>query len=194
MEVNFEIIKEYIGGKREGTITNDEASMLTALIWAAKSKDPSTQVGACFINPNGRVISTGYNGAPNGWHDEDFPWGNAKEIGEENTKYPYVIHAEMNGIMNYDGPLKDFDGSTVYVTLFPCTNCSKLLIQAGVKKVVYLIDDRKDTIDNKTSKLMLKQCGIEYIDFATLTKNVSGIDISLNNTKENVKIKRRGEL
>lgn len=186
----YELMKEYLGGKREETLTNDESSMLTAMIWALKSKDPSTQVGSCFVNEEGRVISTGYNGTPKNWKDDDFPWRNdVDNIGERNTKYPYVIHAEMNGILNYKGSIMDFRNSTLYVTLFPCSNCAKLIVQAGIKKVVYLVDDRKDTSDNKHAKILLKNCNVECIDFNELkTKNYEKIKLIEYNKHKKLKL------
>lgn len=188
----YEILEEYLGGKRNSTISNDEACMLSALVWSAKSKDPSTQVGVCFVNEEGRVISTGYNGTPNDWSDEEFPWENDTALlGEENTKYPYVIHAEMNGIVNYNGPISDFKNSTMYVTLFPCVNCAKLIIQAGIKKVIYLCDT-PNTKDNLCSKILLKKCGVECIDFKKLkTKTVSEVGLSLNDARTgNIRVKK----
>lgn len=185
MKQVYEFMEEYLGGKREKTLTNDESSMLTAVIWALKSKDPSTQVGACIVNEDGRVLTTSYNGTPNNWNDKDFPWGNdVDNIGEENTKYPYVIHAEMNGIFNYKGSIADFKDSTIYVTLFPCSNCAKLIVQSGIKRVVYLMDDRKDTKDNKTAKILLSTCGVDYIDFNKLkTKNYEDVPKKLKYNK-----------
>lgn len=187
MSNQYEILKEFLGNKREGTLSNDDVSMLSALIWSSKSKDPSTQVGACIVSEDGRVLSTGYNGTPNNWNDDFFPWDNNTQIGEENTKYPYVIHAEMNTIMNYKGSLKDFKNSTIYVTLFPCSNCAKLIVQSGIKKVVYLADDRKDTKDNKCAKLLLKTCGIELINYNDL-KTIKEVNLSLE--EENIKVKK----
>lgn len=177
MKENYEIMKEYLGKKRNNTLTNDEASMLTALIWSLKSKDPSTQVGACIVNENGLLISSGYNGTPNAWNDDEFPWeNNVDEIGEENTKYPYVIHAEMNSIANYKG--FELKNSTMYVTLFPCSNCAKLIIQSGIKRLIYLNDDRKDNKDNKCAKILLKMNGVECIDFNELkTQNYDKVKI-----------------
>lgn len=181
---NLEIIKEYLGKKRSDTLTNDDVCMINSVMWSLKSKDPSTQVGAYVVGKDGRVLSAGYNGTPNGWSDDDFPWRNdVKEIGEENTKYPYVIHAEMNSIMNYKGSLKDFNNATIYVTLFPCVNCAKLIVQSGIKRVVYLHDDRKDTMDNICAKLLLKKCGVEIVDYSVL-KTIYGIDLSLNSEKK----------
>lgn len=193
---DYEIAKEYIKGKRDDVLTNDEACMATAIVWALRSKDPSTQVGACFVNTEGRIISAGYNGTPKGWNDDEFPWLNDTSIGYENTKYPYVIHAEVNGIMNYSGPLSDFRGSTLYVTLFPCSDCARYLASVGVKKIVYLNDDRKYSKDgsldtnNKCSKILLKQSGIEYVSFNDIkSASFEGIDLSLDDTK-NTLIKR----
>ena len=187
MSNQYEILKEFLGNKREGTLSNDDVSMLSALIWSLKSKDPSTQVGACIVSEDGRVLSIGYNGTPNNWNDDVFPWDNNTKLGEENTKYPYVIHAEMNAITNYKGSIKDFKNSTIYVTLFPCSNCAKLIAQSGIKKVVYLIDNRKDTKDNKCAKLLLKTCGVELINYNDL-KTIKEVNLSLE--EENIKVKK----
>lgn len=187
MSNQYEILKEFLGNKREGTLSNDDVSMLSALIWSSKSKDPSTQVGACIVSEDGRVLSIGYNGTPNNWNDDFFPWDNNTQLGEENTKYPYVIHAEMNAIMNYKGSIKEFENSTIYVTLFPCSNCAKLIAQSGIKKVVYLTDDRKDTIDNKCAKILLKSCGIELISYKDL-KTITEVNFSVD--EEDIKIKK----
>ena len=179
-------LEKYLGGKRLGTLNNDEAAMLTALSWASKSKDPSTQVGACIVNDDGRVLSTGYNGTPNNWCDEEFPWEDNKDgKGEINSKYPYVVHAEMNSFVNYCGSIKDFNNATMYVTLFPCSNCAKLIAQAGIKRVVYLMDDRKGTMDNICAKTLLEKCSVEYISFQEL-QNVSQVDFSFNSEKEKI--------
>ena len=198
MKEQFEIFKKYLGGKEENTLTNDEAAMFSALIWASKSKDPSTQVGCAIVNERGREVSTGYNGAPNGWDDDDFPWKNntgddIKNKRTKNSKYTYVIHAEMNAIMNYEGQLKDLRGATLYVTLFPCTNCAKLIAQAGIKRIVYL-DDRPKEIDNRCSKHLLKKAGVEYISFFDLKKvEEATIDLDKNMEKHKLKIKRPNE-
>ena len=172
MESIFEHFKEHLGGKRENTITNHEAAMLTAMTWALKSKDPNTQVGACIIHEDGRVLTTGYNGTPKEWNDDSFPWeNNVSEIGEQNTKYPYVIHAEMNAICNYRGLKSDLENSTIYVTLFPCINCAKLIAQSGIKRVIYLVDDRLNSNnpdvrrENLTAKLLLAKNGVESVCF-----------------------------
>lgn len=183
---DFEISKKFLGGKRNNYLPADVVCMATALLWAQRSKDPSTQVGACFVNENGRIISIGYNGAPLNWEDDDFPWGRDYDNGEENTKYPYVIHAEANGIMNYNGCAEDFKGSTVYVTLFPCHNCAKMLVQRKIKKVVYLSDKYLGTDDNKMAKLILKKCGVEVVAFESLNVNsYSKVILDLDINKKN---------
>ncbi|MBQ9018764.1 MAG: dCMP deaminase family protein [Bacilli bacterium] len=193
MNNDYEISKEFIGNKRNEYSSNDEACMLTAFAWASRSKDPSTQVGACFVNENNKIISVGYNGAPNGWDDDSFPWRRPeKGEGEYNSKYPYVIHAEMNGVLNYDGPGKDFRGSTCFVTLFPCAQCAKFLVQRGIKRVVYYTDDRKDTEDNKCAKRTFTMTGVEFIDFHDLmTRRTKDIEINLDEEKGPIKIKRK---
>ena len=164
-------------------IDNDTVCMATAVLWASRSKDPSSQVGACFVNDQGRIISIGYNGAPNNWKDEEFPWGRNTMEGKNinNTKYPYVIHAEMNAILNYMGESRDFIGSTVFVTLFPCNECAKFLAQRGIKRVIYLSDKYKlspdkyesefDSDPNIASKRIFEYCGIEYKSFEEINKN-----------------------
>lgn len=123
-------------------MTREAVHMETASLWAQRSKDPSTQVGAVLIGTDNRVLSIGYNGAPNGFPDEDIPW-DKKELDPddpEGTKYLRVIHAELNAILNFKGLTSDLQGSTLYTTHFPCNECAKALIQAGVKKVVYKTD------------------------------------------------------
>ena len=179
---NFEISNEYLDCKRKDYIPADVVCMATAVLWSKRSKDPSTQVGACFVNEAGRIISIGYNGAPLNWNDNEFPWGRDLNNGEENTKYPYVIHAEANGIMNYNGCAEDFKGSTVYVTLFPCHECAKMLVQRKIKKVVYLSDKYLGSTDNKMAKLILKKCGIDVVPFDSLNVNgYSKIDLNFEN-------------
>ena len=172
---------QYTGVMRTDRIDNDMACMATAVLWAARSKDPSSQVGAVFVNEHGRIISIGYNGAPNNWPDEEFPWGRDKENGLNNTKYPYVVHAEMNGILNYMGAGVDFNNSTLFVTLFPCPDCAKFLSQRGIKKVIYLSDkynltgkefEEKYNFDgNIASKRTLNECGIEFIPYESINKS-----------------------
>ena len=177
------IDSQYLGDKRKDYLPLESTYMSTALVWAGRSKDPSTQVGVCYVNEKGRIISVGYNGSPNGWEDDEFPWGKDSSEGVENTKYPYVIHAEMNGILNYDGSSNDFEGSTCYVTLFPCSNCAKFLVQRGVKKIVYLSDKYEGTPDNTCAKILFKKCGIEYVKYSDLQKDVTGVHLYLEEEK-----------
>ena len=109
----------------------DEYFMGVAELSAMRSKDPSTQVGACIVSADNRILSIGYNGAPNGFEDKYFPWDREGEF--LNTKYPFVCHAELNAISNFRGNKKDLEGAKLYVTLFPCNECTKLIIQNGIK-------------------------------------------------------------
>lgn len=142
--------------KRKDYITWDEYFMGIAMLAAKRSKDPNTQVGACIVSPDNIIISTGYNGMPTGCSDDVFPW--ARE-GEE-TKYPYVVHAELNAILNANG--RDLRGSRLYVALFPCNECAKAIIQSGVKEVLYLSDKYSDTMLNLASKRMLQAAGVRF--------------------------------
>lgn len=122
-----------------------------ALLSAKRSKDPSTQVGACIVDSNKKIVGIGYNGFPIGIKDEELPWIKSHTNINE-TKYPYVVHAELNAILNSTKKLKN---AKIYCTLFPCNECSKAIIQSGIKEVVYLSDKYKDTDTVKASKKML---------------------------------------
>ena len=141
--------------KRTDYITWDEYFMGVALLAAKRSKDPNTQVGACIVDENNVILSTGYNGFPVGCSDDDFPW----EREGEQTKYPYVVHAELNAILNASG--KSLRGARIYVALFPCNECAKAIIQSGIREVVYLSDKYADTPGTQASKLMLRSAGVE---------------------------------
>ena len=142
--------------KREDYINWDEYFMGIAMLAARRSKDPSTQVGACIVSPDNIIISTGYNGMPKGCSDDEFPWDRE---GEE-TKYPYVVHAELNAILNASG--RDLRGSRLFVALFPCNECAKAIIQSGVKEVIYLSDKYAHTSTTIASKRMLDAAGVRY--------------------------------
>ena len=146
--------------KRKDYISWDEYFMAIAKLSAMRSKDPSTQVGACIVGADNKILSIGYNGAPNGFDDDKFPW--AREGNNLETKYPYVCHAEMNAILNYRGSRKDLEGAKIYVDLFPCNECAKIIIQSGIKKVVYLSDKYADSENNIASRKLFDTCGIEY--------------------------------
>lgn len=149
--------------QRTDYLTWDEYFMGVAKLSALRSKDPSTQVGACIVSSDNRILSIGYNGAPNGFEDRFFPWERTGDFLE--TKYPFVCHAELNAISNYRGNKKDLVGAKLYVTLFPCNECTKLVIQNGIKEVIYLSDKYKDTDGVKASKIMLEECGVKMTEY-----------------------------
>lgn len=153
--------------KRQDYITWDEYFMGVAMLAARRSKDPNTQVGACIVSQDQIIISTGYNGLPNGCSDDEYPW--ARE-GEE-TKYPFVVHAELNAILNANG--RDLRGSRLYVALFPCNECAKAIIQAGVKEVMYLSDKYADTPAIRASKRMMDSAGVKYRRLVPNTKEIT---------------------
>ena len=153
--------------KRTDYISWDEYFMGIAMLAARRSKDPNTQVGACIVSADNIIISTGYNGMPKGCSDDEFPWG---RDGDE-AKYPYVVHAELNAILNANG--RDLRGSRVYVALFPCNECAKAIIQSGVKEVVYLSDKYKDTMGNLASKRMLSAAGVKFTKLQTNVENLT---------------------
>ena len=144
------------------TIINwDECFMGLAYLASLRSKDPSTQVGACIVDTNHKVVSIGYNGMPRGINDKDVDW-NCKE--GLNSKYLYVCHAEFNAILNTRNGAS-LQGTTVYVTLFPCNECAKAIIQSGIKEIIYLDDKYKDTEGIKASKRMLKMAGVKFTKY-----------------------------
>ena len=152
MQVDSKARKDYLSW--------DEYFMAVAKLSAMRSKDPHTQVGACILSNDNRILSIGYNGAPNGFNDEKFPWG--REGNPLETKYLYVVHAERNAILNYIGSRKDLENSKIYVDLFPCNECAKEIIQAGIKEVVYLSDKYADTDETIASKKLLDSCNVQY--------------------------------
>ena len=154
--------------KRENYLTCDEYFMAIAKLSAMRSKDPSTQVGACIVDKNNRILSIGYNGAPNGYNDDIFPWD--REGNELETKYPYVVHAERNAILNYRGSRKDFEGAKIYVDLFPCNECAKEIIQAGISEVIYLSDKYANTNSVIASKRLFDACGVSYHELKDVKK------------------------
>ncbi|MBQ1705335.1 MAG: dCMP deaminase family protein [Clostridia bacterium] len=151
--------------KNDRHISWDEYFMGVAVLSAQRSKDPNTQVGACIVNPKKRIVGIGYNGLPYGCDDDVFPWDNDKE-GYLDNKYPYVVHAEPNAILNATCPL---EGCTLYVTLFPCNECAKLVIQSGIKKIVYMDDKYAGTLSDQASKRMLDAAGVEYVKMKRIT-------------------------
>ena len=152
--------------KRTDYINWDEYFMGIAMLAARRSKDPSTQVGACIVSQDNIIISTGYNGMPKGCSDDEYPW---EREGSE-TKYPYVVHAELNAILNASG--RDLRGSRIFVALFPCNECAKAIIQSGIREVLYLSDKYKDTMMNLASKRMLDAAGVRYTQLNANTKQI----------------------
>lgn len=134
----------------------DDYFMNNALLAAMRSKDPSTKVGAVVVNEDKRIIGIGYNGFPNGCSDEDFPWEREGDFLE--TKYAYVVHAEENAILNSTASVK---GASIFVSLFPCHECAKKIIQSGIREVVYQSDKYDGTPGNSASKRMLKAAGVQ---------------------------------
>ncbi|MBP3461263.1 MAG: dCMP deaminase family protein [Bacilli bacterium] len=143
--------------KRNDYIDWDTYFMLVAKVSALRSKDPNTQVGACIIDDDKKIISCGYNGAPRGFNDDIMPWD--RDGNFLNTKYAYVCHAELNAILNSNCDLR---GTTIYVDLFPCNECAKAIIQSGIKKVIYLSDKYNNTDGNIVAKKMFDECGVVY--------------------------------
>lgn len=146
-----------MSNKRTDYISWDEYFMGVSLLAADRSKDPNTQVGACIVSDDNRILSTGYNGFPQGCSDDEFPWNRDDSLGE--TKYNFVVHAELNAILNAGG--KSLVGSRIFVSLFPCHECAKAIIQSGVKEVVYLSDKYNGTVSDNASKRMLRAAGVK---------------------------------
>ncbi|MCI1734574.1 MAG: dCMP deaminase family protein [Bacilli bacterium] len=142
-------------------ISWDEYFMSIAVLSSLRSKDPHTKVGACIVSPEHKVLSLGYNGMPIGVDDQKIPWAGHDDGVDSylNTKYPYVCHAELNAILNSN---HDLHGATVYVTLFPCNECTKAIIQSGIKKIIYVSDKYHDTDEEIAARKMLDMAGIVY--------------------------------
>ncbi len=149
-----------INKQRKEYLTWDEFFMGVAQLAARRSKDPNTQVGACIVSRDNRILSVGYNGTPNGYDDCCFPWD--REGNELETKYLYVVHAERNAILNYRGSNKDLEGAKLYVDLFPCNECAKEIIQVGIKEVYYLDDKYAEQNSFIASKRMFDACNVKY--------------------------------
>ena len=155
--------------KRNDYISWDEYFMGIAILTAMRSKDPNSQVGACIVSPDNKILSLGYNGMPIGCNDDDMPWD--REGDPLDTKYMYVCHAELNAILNSAfGSLK---GSRVYVTLFPCNECAKAIIQSGIKEIIYLSDKYHDTPINIASRRLLRTAGVNFIPYTPTGREVT---------------------
>ena len=155
--------------KREDYINWDEYFMGIALLTAMRSKDPNSQVGACIVSSENKILSLGYNGMPIGCSDDDMPW--EREGAPLDTKYMYVCHAELNAILN--SAHNNLKGARVYVTLFPCNECTKAIIQSGIREVVYDSDKYADTAGVMASKKMLRAAGVTLRRYEHTGRNVS---------------------
>jgi dCMP deaminase len=154
--------------KRTNYISWDDYFMGVAYLSAMRSKDDSSQVGACIVNTQNRIVGIGYNGLPIGCSDEEFPW--EREGDWLDTKYPYVVHAEPNAILNATVPLQ---GSRLYVTLFPCNECAKLIIQSGIKEIIYLSDKYEGTEIDIASKRLLSAAKVSWRKLQNFNLKVS---------------------
>ncbi len=148
--------------KRRDYLSWDEYFMSVAYLASMRSKDPNTQVGACIVDSNNKILSMGYNGFPVGCSDDEFPWNRDGE--PYDSKYFYVTHSELNAILNYRGG--SLEGSKLYVTLFPCNECAKACIQAGIKTIVYDSDKYSGTPSDLASKRMLDAAGVRYYKYS----------------------------
>ncbi len=144
--------------KRQDYISWDEYFMGIAILSAQRSKDSNTQVGACIVNHENKILSLGYNGMPIGCNDDEMPW--EREGDELDTKYMYVCHAELNAILNRSSG--SLEGAKLYVTLFPCNECAKAIIQSGIREVVYMSDKYADSSNTIASKKMFDMVGVKY--------------------------------
>jgi dCMP deaminase len=158
-----------VSGKRLDYLSWDEYFIAVALLSAQRSKDPNTQVGACIVNPDNKIVGVGYNGFPTGCSDDDLPW--SRQGDPLATKYPYVCHAELNAVLNsIPGSLKN---CRIYTALFPCNECAKVIIQSGIKTVIYLSDKYAATDSVKASKIMFDQAGVTYRQLETRRRAIA---------------------
>lgn len=153
--------------KRKNYLTWDEYFMGLAILSKERSKDPNTQVGACIVDYNKKIVSIGYNGAPINFNDDILPWNREGDF--INTKYAYVCHSELNAILNCQRSVKD---CILYVTLFPCNECAKVIVQSGIKEIIYLSDKYNNTEANIVSKKILDTCGIKYRQYKKNNKEI----------------------
>ena len=157
-----------MSGKREDYISWDEYFMGVAILSGMRSKDPNTQVGACIVSPDLKILSMGYNGFPVGCSDDEFPWEREGEPLE--NKYFYTTHSELNAILNYRGG--SLEGATIYVTLFPCNECAKAIIQSGIRRIVYDSDKYDNTPAVVASKRMLAAAGVKLEKYERTNREV----------------------
>mgnify|MGYP000956172998 FL=1 len=155
--------------KKQDYLKWDEYFMGIALLSTERSKDPSTSVGACIVSEDNKILSVGYNGMPNGCSDDEYPW--EREGSNLDTKYFFVCHAELNAILNYTG--SQMKGARIYTTLFPCNECTKAIIQKGIREIIYMSDKYADTDSVIASKRMLDSTGVKYRLYQPIGKNIT---------------------
>ena len=155
--------------KREGYLSWDEYFMGVAYLAGMRSKDPNSQVGACIVSGDNKILSIGYNGLPNGCSDDEFPWNREDEDPLKN-KYFFVAHSELNAILNYRGG--SLEGAKIYVSLFPCNECAKAIIQSGIRTVIYDCDKYAGTPSVIASKRMMDAAGVRYVPYTRTGREV----------------------
>ena len=154
--------------KRDDYLSWDEYFMGVAMLAGMRSKDPNSQVGSCIVSEDNNILSIGYNGFPRGCSDDEFPW--SREGGELDTKYAYVTHSELNAILNYRGG--NLVGAKLYVSLFPCNECAKAIIQSGITTVIYDSDKYHDTPGNIASRRMFDAAGVRYYQYQRTNREI----------------------
>jgi dCMP deaminase len=155
--------------KRKDYLSWDDYFMGLAILSAQRSKDPNSQVGACIVDDHNKIVGIGYNGFPSGCSDDELPW--AREADSTlDTKYPYVCHAELNAILNTN--IADTSGCRLYVTLFPCNECAKLIIQSGIREIIFLSDKYRDSDSNRAARRMFDMVGVRYRIFRAQTPRI----------------------
>ncbi|KAK7870298.1 hypothetical protein R5R35_011806 [Gryllus longicercus] len=169
-EVSNAIFSRDVDKKREDYLEWTDYFMATAFLAAKRSKDPCSQVGACIVNQEKRIVGVGYNGMPFGCSDDEYPWKKASTSRLE-TKYLYVCHAEMNAILNKN--CSDVKNCTIYVALFPCNECAKLIIQSGISEVVYMSDKHSAKEETIAAKRMFDSAGIKYWQYVPKRKQIT---------------------
>lgn len=155
--------------KRTDYISWDQYFMGIAMLSAERSKDPNTRVGACIVGADNRILSVGYNGMPEGCEDDDMPWG--RDGSALDSKYMFVCHAELNAILNYRGS-GTVKGARCYVTLFPCNECAKAIIQSGITEIIYLSDKYSDSESTQASKKMFQMTGVKFRQYEQAGKKI----------------------
>ena len=155
--------------KRQGYISWDEYFMGVAELSGMRSKDPNSQVGSCIVSQDNKILSMGYNGFPIGCSDDEFPW--AREGEDLDTKYFYVTHSELNAILNYRGG--SLEGAKIYVSLFPCNECAKAIIQSGIKEVIFDSNKYEDTPSVQASMRMFDAAGVRYHQYHSSDREIT---------------------